>query len=120
MSTNAWAGRIEGGRHGLATATRWAVWLAALAVWTFCLLTPYPVEVGEAVLPEQATFPTAKTLHVSAYAVLCGTAVWLGLGGRLRGLAPAALVLHAGATELLQNFVPRRTGCWSDVGLDCV
>ncbi len=70
-------------------------------------------------LPARAAFPTAKTLHVSAYAGLGGLAAWLHLRGRRRWLLPGSLVLHAGLTELLQNLVPRRTGCWSDVGLDC-
>jgi len=107
------------GTCALGMAPRWAFWLAGLAAWTACLLTPYPVEVGDAVLPARATFPTAKALHVSAYAVLCGLSAWLHRRGRLRWLLPALLVLHGGGTEFLQQFVPRRSGCWSDVGLDC-
>ena len=62
-------------------------------------------------------------MHVSAYAFLSATAAFLHRRGRWRWLLPAGLVLHGGATELLQyleTFGPGRTGCWQDVALDSV
>jgi VanZ family protein len=107
--------------HDLAmTRRRWSIWLICLALWTLALLTPHPVHISKAVLPEHAQFPTGKCLHVGAYAFLTILGAWLGVRGWRRWLLPAVLVGHGMATEYLQTFVPQRNGCWEDVGLDTV
>src|SRR5262249_6506336 len=108
------------GPISLSTVALWAAWLAALAVWTAALLTPQPVQAAQAVLPPEMEFPTAKTLHVGAYAFLTVLACRLPRGGPCRWLPLAVLSLHGLGTEYLQQFVESRCGCWQDVGLDHV
>lgn len=97
---------------------RWVFWLACVAVWTAALLTTFPVEVSRQVLPSGMQFPTAKVLHVSAYAFLTAFVARLPVRGRVRWLFVAFLSLHGFATEYLQTFVPERGGSLRDVGLD--
>jgi VanZ family protein len=99
-------------------AIRWALWALCVTAWTAVLLTTTPVHVMEEVLPPQATFPVAKAGHVAAYAFLTALSAWLGVRGGRRWLLLGFLSLHGMATEYLQTFVPERTGCWSDVGID--
>jgi VanZ family protein len=96
----------------------WAVWLVMLGVWTLALLTPYPVQVKDQVLPADNVFPTGKVLHVVAYAFLTGFASFLPLRGGWRWLPVLVLSLHGFGTEFCQLFVPLRTGSLHDVGLD--
>jgi VanZ family protein len=102
-----------------ASRTRLRLWWLALAVWTAALVTPYPVYVSDAVLPEEAQFPAAKTLHVTAYAALTAAIPFLGLR-RGRWWLLVLLSLHGAATEAIQLVVPERTGSMRDVGLDHV
>ncbi|HZU36703.1 MAG TPA: VanZ family protein [Gemmataceae bacterium] len=95
----------------------WLFWVICVAVWTTALLTLFPVEISRQVLPENLRFPTAKTLHVSAYAFLAFLTVLLPARGRVRWLLIAFLSLHAFATEYLQTFIGRG-GALADVGLD--
>jgi len=99
---------------------RWLALLLVLTVWTMALLTPQPVQAAQAVLPPEMEFPTAKTLHVGAYAFLTVLACRLPRGGPCRWLPLAVLSLHGLGTEYLQQFVESRCGCWQDVGLDHV
>jgi VanZ family protein len=96
----------------------WLSWLLAVALWTSGLLTTLPVRVKDAVLPPEAGYHAAKALHVSAYAVLAGTAAWLIPGSRLRFLPILFLSLHGFGTEFLQTFVEGRHGCLEDVAID--
>jgi VanZ family protein len=91
-----------------------------LGIWTFALVTPYPVEVEHAALPAEAGYPTAKLLHITAYALLTILTVFLPLRGGYRWLPVLVLSLHGFGTEYWQTFVPLRTGCWADVGIDHV
>src|SRR5262249_36195194 len=77
----------------------WAAWLAFLVVWTFCLLTPFPIRVEKEVLPHEAGYPTAKLLHVGCYAGLAALAAWLPTGRFSRWWLIAALSLHGAGTE---------------------
>jgi hypothetical protein len=95
----------------------WSFWGVCVAVWTTALLTMFPVEVSQQVLPEALRFPTAKLLHVSAYAFLAILTFFLPVRGWGRWLLIAFLSLHGFATEYLQTFVGRG-GAWFDVGLD--
>jgi VanZ family protein len=96
---------------------RLVLWFVVLGLWTVALETPHPVRVSEAVLPPGARYLAAKTLHVTAYAVLAATAPFLGLG-RGRWWLLALLSLHGAATEFFQQFVPTRTASFTDVGFD--
>src|SRR5262249_51056975 len=97
---------------------RWAIWGVLLALWTFALVTPFPIMAERELLPEQAAFPSSKSLHVAGYAFMTCLSAWLQVAGSRRWGLPIFLVLHGGITELLQCFVPLRTGSWVDVGLD--
>jgi VanZ family protein len=92
-------------------------WCLCVVLWTFALLTIYPVQVGHAVLPPTWHFPSAKFLHVSMYAFLTVYITWLPLRRR-RWLLLAFLSLHAAATEYFQQYVPGRHGMVSDVLID--
>jgi hypothetical protein len=92
-------------------------WLLCVAIWTFALLSTYPVEFGKSVIPLGTFLPVAKILHVCAYAFLTVFISWLPLR-RWRWLLLAFLSLHAAGTEYLQQFVPGRTGKVMDVFID--
>jgi VanZ family protein len=98
---------------------RRAVWLAYLVFWTAALVTPQPVQASEATLPEPARWPVGKSLHVGAYALLCVLTAWQRfLAPRWRPLLLLALSAHACLTEVIQLYVPLRSGRWEDVALD--
>jgi VanZ family protein len=98
--------------------TRIVFWGIAVVLWTAGLLTSYPVQISQQVLPPAAGFSAAKTLHIVAYAGLGSLIPWLGVGRRWRWGLLAFLSLHAAGTEFVQTFVPLRTGSVTDVGLD--
>jgi VanZ family protein len=102
------------------TRLRWAVWLVYLAAWTTALLTPHPVQVAEAVLPEPAIWPASKTLHLTAYAGLAILTGWLRVPRKARWGLLLFLSFHTMATEYLQHFVPTRVPSWEDVFIDHV
>jgi VanZ family protein len=99
---------------------RRVVWLAYLGLWTLALVTPHPALASEELLPPSAQFPAAKSLHVAAYALLCGLTGWQRFAPRWRPLLLLALSAHAACTEVAQRFVPHRHGCWEDVALNHV
>jgi hypothetical protein len=109
---------ITGSQAVSRPALRLGLWLLCVAVWTVGLLTPHPVRASREVLTPATAYPASKTLHVAAYALLAGTLPWLGLRGGRRWWLVGFLSLHAAATELLQRWVPDRTGSLTDVGLD--
>jgi hypothetical protein len=97
---------------------RWVLWLVCLAVWTIALLRPEPARFNNAhIAPLLAGWPISKFLHVGMYAFLTAFAGTL-LTGRLRWLLLAVLSFHAIITEVLQNYVPERSGTPFDVGLN--
>ncbi len=93
----------------------WVLWLGYAALWTFALLTPRAVDVRDAVIPEEFGFTAGKALHVAAYAVFAV------LSSRLppRWLLLGVVVLHAPASEFLQQFTGR-TASWEDALIDLV
>jgi VanZ family protein len=97
---------------------RWLVWGVALFLWTVALLRPEPIQVSQVVLPSAARFPAAKTLHVTAYAVLTILTALLPLRRTARLWPLLLLVLHGPATEYLQNFVTLRSGSVMDAAFD--
>jgi VanZ family protein len=96
----------------------WAIWLVLLSFWTLALVTTYPAQIKQQVLPREAGFPASKLLHLSAYAFLTGFAAFLPSRGGRRWLPLVVLSLHGFGTEYCQTFVPLRYGCWSDVAID--
>jgi VanZ family protein len=94
-------------------------WCLCVALWTVALLTLFPVQINQDITPEALRFPVAKCLHVSAYAFLTIYLSWLPLR-RWRWLLLAFLSLHAAGTEFFQQYVPGRTGTFSDVLIDHV
>jgi VanZ family protein len=95
------------------------VWLVYVVAWTAALVTPQPVAVAEATLPEDAQFTVGKSLHIAAYGLLCVLTAWQRfLTPRRRPLVLLALSAHAALTEVAQLYVPMRHGCWEDVALN--
>jgi VanZ family protein len=86
--------------------------------WTTALLMPNPQYWAEPLVPHQAFYPSAKTLHVCSYAVLAILAGWVKAPVRARWFLLLFLSAHAFGTEGLQLFVPGRTGTITDVGFD--
>ena len=97
---------------------RWTLWTVCVVAWTLVLVTSHPARVMHDVLPEQATFPVAKTGHVVGYAFLTILSAWLRVRGDRRWLLLVFLSLHGMGTEYAQTFNPDRHGCWADVGID--
>jgi VanZ family protein len=96
---------------------RWMIWVVCVAAWTLALVTPQPVQVAHEILPDEATYPAAKTLHISMYASLTILSAWMPMR-RGRWCLLIFLSLHGMATEYIQTYVPGRFGCWRDVGFD--
>jgi VanZ family protein len=99
---------------------RRVVWLVYWLLWTAALVTPQPARLSDKVLPEGARFPTAKVLHVTAYALLCALTGWQRFAPRWRPLLLLALSAHACATEVVQLYIPLRHGSWQDAALNHV
>jgi VanZ family protein len=97
----------------------WGLWILFVVAWSIALLTPHPAEIANAVFVDaDDRFVAAKSLHVAAYFVLTFLTFQLPAPRPLRLLLLLFPSLHALATEGLQNFVPRRSGSWHDVGFD--
>ena len=109
-----------GEKQGIAPKWRWRIWLAYVVAWTTALLLPVGTSaswtVGE--LQIDLKFLFAKTVHVSAYAVLAGLSGWLRVPYRHRWLLLFFIMAHGTVTELLQLHIPNRTGTLIDVGFD--
>src|SRR5262245_43301237 len=99
---------------------RWSVWVAAVATLTVALLTSEPARVAGATLPPDTNFLASKTVHVLSYLILALLTAWLPLLPVRRRWLLGFLVAHAFLTELLQHFVPGRTGSLRDACLDVV
>lgn len=73
-------------------------------------------------LPEKALPPmpdvSDKVEHAVAYAVLAGLAALSWRQGRELLLAFAALILMGAAIEILQRWIPGRSGEWLDFAAD--
>jgi VanZ family protein len=91
---------------------------ASLILWTGALLDPNPVP--PRLQPEEwLKYFLAKTLHVCGY----GWCTFLGLmlfqSLTYRIVFAGFMVWHGIATEIIQSYVPTRTGTPHDVGFDC-
>jgi len=105
---------------GMSKAWRWLLWTIFLVLWTTALLTTEPVHMAHVVLAPRVIFPTAKLLHISAYAVVAVLSGWLIVPARWRWLLVVFMCGHAFGTEFFQQFVPERVPSLWDVGIDHV
>ncbi len=99
-----------------------AAFAVLLALWTWKLVSPNPVpdEVRSGLESAGLSLAAAKTLHLSGYALLAALAGTLPVPRYGRVFLVGLLVLHGVATEVVQTFVPNRTGKASDVLIDWV
>jgi VanZ family protein len=90
------------------------------AVWTWKLVSPNPVpeEVRTRLADLGLAYLVAKSLHLSGYAFLTVLAATLPAPRRWRVGLVALLYAHGVATEVIQTFVPNRTGKATDVLID--
>lgn len=92
----------------------------AIIVWTWKLVEPNPVP--EAVgnwLDAPLKFLIAKSLHFSGYAFLAFTCgLWVPSRRPPLVLAFTLLLFHGLATEVIQTYVPNRSGRAMDVLID--
>jgi hypothetical protein len=110
----------NGKGRGIPQSWRWLLWLGYAAAWTTALLMPVPqvdllTEEGAGI---DLQYLFSKCVHVSAYAVFAGLSAWLRVPARYRAPLLFVVMVHAPATELLQNLTSHRTGCLEDVGFD--
>lgn len=95
----------------------WCIgWSGVLLVWTVLLLLPVSPHAVEAVGGPDNAFAVGKSLHVGVYAALAWAGVW---ARSWRWAVPVVLLLHAAATEYLQQFTGRGSSL-RDVGLNCL
>ena len=106
---------------------RWLIWAVYVTLWTTALVMPVPPTTGLPVdeFIELHRFLIAKTVHLSAYAVLTILTGWLTVPARYRLLLLFFVMAHGTATELTQwglttLGISERTGMLYDVGFDNV
>lgn len=95
------------------------LWIVGLIVFTGLLCAPgdwLPEWIGGGGLGPKVGW--GKLGHVGGYAALAALSCALPISKRLWLGAVALLSAHGFLTELVQTFVPKRTGQLSDVGLD--
>ena len=93
------------------------IWIISLIIWTFLLLDPNPIP--PLLQPEPSLrYLLAKTLHVCGYGwcTLLGLWFWRSLTWRI--VFSGVMVWHGIATEIIQSYIPTRTGSEKDVGFD--
>jgi hypothetical protein len=105
---------------------RWLIWTVFLIAWTIALLFPIQPRTGAAQIDEAIRpyrYAVAKTVHVSAYAVLTILTGWLRVAVRYRFLFVFLLMVHGTVTEMGQHAMAEmgrseRHGDLYDVGYD--
>jgi VanZ family protein len=97
---------------------RWIFWLVYLIVWTAGLLAPLGDGSDLGGLGQSVRFYVGKSLHVVGYAGLAALSGRLGVSFPLRLTLLFGAMVHATATELLQQHVFGRSGLLTDVALD--
>ena len=88
------------------------------ALWTWRLCSPIPDDLRAGMNATGEPFLVAKTAHVLGYALLAALAATLPVPRRWRVGLLVVLVLHGVATEVIQTYVPGRTGKVADVFID--
>ena len=96
---------------------RWLVWTAYGSLWTAALLTTFPIEVRDAVVPAPYTFSASKVLHVSAYAVFAVLTGWLALGRPWRWRCWGCCRCTPGGPSSCSNSWAHRRRCatWASI-----
>ena len=105
--------------------TRWLIWTLFAIAWTVSLEAPVPVPEPDPDATMQVTLKKvfSKSVHVAAYAVFTILSAWPRMPMRSRLLMLFFLMVHANATELVQEEMHDdwgRTGKLSDVVFDQV
>lgn len=103
---------------------RWLIWSVFLVLWTIGLLyptSPQLHQIDEIIEPFRVVI--AKTVHVSAYAILAILTGWLRVAPRYRWLMLFVIMAHGTATEMGQwitkeMHISTRTGELYDVAFD--
>jgi VanZ family protein len=97
-----------------------AVFTVLLTLWTWKLVVPHPVpeELRDRLADAGLSLPAAKALHLGGYALLAFLAATLPAPRRWRVGLVLMLFAHGVATEVIQTYVPNRTGKASDVLID--
>lgn len=109
-------------RRIIPKGTRWLLWCAYFAAWTFMLLAP------AAWLPSWLAgggdvtggLTWSKLGHIGGYAVLAAGTLLLPASRSIRWALLATVSAHGFISEYLQFTITelRRHGCWLDVGID--
>jgi hypothetical protein len=100
---------------------RWLIWVGGLVVWTYLLVVPVdwlPPFLRAKTGGTFAGLTPGKVGHACAYATLTALVPWLPVGGAGRLWLWGVMVAHGFVTELIQTFVPTRSGAWLDVAID--
>ncbi|MFL5328291.1 MAG: VanZ family protein [Gemmataceae bacterium] len=96
----------------------WRYWLLTFGLWTFGLVMP-GTWFGQVASFSVGDIGLAKVLHFVMYASLAAFAGWLPLKYRTRLLIALPLLsAHGAITEVIQLWVPARTGCVRDWVID--
>jgi VanZ family protein len=106
------------GDNSVGDVLRWLLWVVCLVIWTILLLTSAPAHFAREHVNPYTNLPISKFLHIGAYAFLAALAGTLNL--RHRWILLVVLALHGVMTEVLQTFVPDRSGSLRDVLIDHV
>jgi hypothetical protein len=101
----------------------WFVWAIGLFVWTYLLVAPVNwlppwLRFGGSGISKLLTW--SRVGHASAYLILAAFVPFIHVGRRIQIALWCILSVHACATELIQAFVPSRSGSWIDVATDHV
>ena len=96
----------------------WACWWLLLVLWTIGLLRPEPIQLQHHLISPSLGWITAKGLHLGVYALLALIASLLPSSPSFKLFCFIILMVHAFATEFLQQWVKERTGSLSDVAID--
>ena len=96
----------------------WACWWLLLILWTIGLLRPEPIQLQHQLIPSSLGWIIAKGLHLGVYALLALFASLLPSSPSSKLFCFIILMVHAFATEFLQQWVKERTGSLSDVAID--
>ncbi len=94
------------------------IFAVLFALWTWRLCSPIPDDLRAGMNATGNPFLVAKAAHVIGYAVLAALAATLPVRRRGRVILVGLLVLHGVATEVIQTYVPGRTGKVADVLID--
>lgn len=94
-------------------------WLLSLYVFTDRLIDPSPVP--EDLKPDPSIMLIiAKIVHLLGYAWCTFWGLWLWQNLNWRIWFATFMIAHGILTELIQSYIPTRTGSWRDVGIDTV